>query len=703
MKIDDATVLQRYKRCHSDSTTEHDRIVKETADFYAAYGLNSIGGRDFADLQKVWGDNPPEIGMMLSNVNTFWGELVSSRRDPTFPGFDQSPQDEVTGEMLTMALKAWRRWAGSDAVDEEVLTDCILTGYGFGEQFLETEQRPPFRPVERHVSLSDVWFDVGASSKNLKDMQEVIRRHRYSIDEAAARFRDHADSIRALSASGEGTGPAVKEGARALGGPAISVSVSSADGVKTTGASRSKRLREVAVDDFQFICFEELVQGDIPGVGPFEGRAEDYEAAMAQIEEAMAASGQPFDRPPVLPFTAATWYRARILAQSAVGEPLVLQSAEPIPGNQRLVKVITGYPERYMEGDELRTRFFGFGRVLLGMQRLVSVAIRIYIEQEARRNRGGGDVETDAFESESQYQAWLAAKSQPGAYGTIPAGSFDKIHHNAETISPHSNNMQGLFKFFSVDLVGHMLGISDQSRGTYMGDQSAKLVATMQESAVQMQARFTSAFTDYLAEGAVTMARLMLLKLDAEDIDRLLGSQPLRDGITGQKDPETGELVALPVLGPDGEPEIGPDGEPVPMTIGHFLKDAAGEIFDQDVGFGLRPSAASERMAHAMLWTQHGFLGEIAKLLPPEAGEILAPAVLKGSFAEGTVFADTAEKLEALIQKLQQKRAAEEQMQTEDGWLQFITGLAQTDFEKAGQLMTQAAEAVSGPQTGETN
>src|SRR4029079_4296558 len=120
------------------------------------------------------------------------------RKEPVFPGYDSSPGDTVIGEMLNLLIKAAHRWAGSDAVDEQALTDHIITGNGFAEEYLETECRPPYRPKERYILLSDVWFDPGANEKNRTDAQEFVRRHRYGVDEAAARFPEHADAIRAM-------------------------------------------------------------------------------------------------------------------------------------------------------------------------------------------------------------------------------------------------------------------------------------------------------------------------------------------------------------------------------------------------------------------------------------------------------------------------------------------------------------------------
>lgn len=703
MKLDDETVITRYKRALNDATPEHDRIVKVAMEYYQAYGLNSIGGKDFADLSKVWGDNPPEIGMMLSNVNTFWGQLVSSRREPMFPGFDQSPGDEVVGEMLTELLKAGRRWAGSDAVDEEALMDLILTGYGFAEDFLETDVRPPYRPDDRYVPLSDIWWDTAGNEKNLKDGQEFIRRHRYSFDEAAARFPDSEAQIEALrsdAGGGGGSTSAPGEGARALGGKTVSVSVGTADG-KSSGGSRSRRLREVGVDDFQFLVWETLMAWSTDAGGGVETTAEEFDTAMQQKEEEAAQQGQVFQRPPANSYAQGTWYRARILAQSPAGEPTILVSAVPIPGNQPLIKAMTGYPERYLDNDVIKTRYFAFGKVLLGLQRLTSVAIRLEIEQEARRNRSGGDIEEDAFDDETARRAYIDAKAVPGSWPTIPSGSADKIHPNNYTASPHVSSMQQLFQFFSVSLPSHMLGISDMTRGTFQDDRSAKFVSTQQEAALVMQTRLTTSFTAYSQKGALTMLRLMLGPegLDPPDIDRLLGNQPLFEGVTGQRDPQSGELVPVPDVDEKGQPVIDPaTGQPANVTIGGYLKKNCQQIFDNDITIGMRESTASERMANAQLTTQHGFFDNIIKALPPGAAKILIPAMLKASWAPGTIYAEAADKLETFLKQQEEQEQQQQATQTQQGWLQYLQGLVQSDPQTAQQLVQQAEQAVGGGQ-----
>lgn len=703
--LDDAHVLRRYKRLLSDAGPEHDRVVKEAADYFAAYGLNAIKGRDFADLQKVWGDHPPEVGMMLSNVNTYLGALISSRREPTFPGFNMSPQESVIGEMLTLLIKAGRRWAKSETAEARALKDLVLVGYGFVELFLETEDRPPYKPQERFLSLDRVWWDPGTNESNLTDAQEFVVSHRYSVDEAAARFGDFADLIRAMGANlGAGNQSAPGEGAKSLGGSAVSVSVDQdRDGKSKPASSKSRRLREIRVDDFQFVHFEEMAEVTMPD--PATGqpvksmvKMADFTAAMDARAKEMAPQGMMFEEPEMVPFTQPTWYRARIMATTPSGGARVVKSAEPVVGNQRLIRAMTGFLEQYEDGENtLRTRFFGFGRVLLGLQRLASVWMRLSVEQEARRNRSGGDIEEDAFATPTAKQAYVDAKAIPGSWPEIPSGASDKIHPNQEMPSPHIASISEMFNFLSVKLPAHMLGTSDIGRGTFEADRSAKWLATQQETSLQLQFDFTSAFTDYLSEGAVTMGRLMLTLLDAQDIDRLLGNQPLREGITGEVDPDTGELAPIP------DPTLPPDpqtGESPPLTLGAFLKQRVGEVFDKDVGFALRPSVASERNAYAQLLTQHGFFKDLLDAGVP--GDMLAPAVLQASFAEGSVFADLAAELKAYYQQSQQQREEAAKAQTESGWVQFIQGVGKSDPDKAVQLMQQASEAVTLPPNQQT-
>lgn len=700
MKLDDEAVLQRYRRALTDAQPEHDRLVQDAAKFSKAYALNSIDGQDFAGLSEIWGPAPPEIGSLLSNVNTFFGKINSARREASFPGFDGSPQDAVTGEMLNLLIRAGRRWGGSDKQDRRALLQFLMLGEASSEIFLETESRLPYRCEERFISPDRIWWDKGAREENRTDAQEVICRSPYSVDEAIARFpgEENEAAIRAFGQEGESGASAASAGAQQLGGRNVSVSVSAADGKSAAGGAGSRRLREVPVDDFQFIAWEQMVQWDGPDGTRQEARLEDWKALMDAMEAEAAEAGEMLPkRPEFRTFTQKTWYRARIMASSIAGEPRVLKSAEPIPGNRRLIRCLTGYPEDYLdEGNQLRTRWFGFGKVLYPLQRLTSVAIRVLMEQEARRNRAGGEMDEDAFQGDAAMEAnYFRALAIPGAYAKTKPGSDGKIRHSQPLQGTHVPAMQELFRFLSVDLVSHMLGISDMSRGTFEGDRGAKFVATMMEASVEMQTILTAAFTDYLAEGAVTMATLFLEILDAEDIDRIVGAQKPRVGITHQKNEESGELEPIMTL-PEGA------AEPVPLTIGVYLKQNAGEIFDHDISFGLRPSAASERMANAMLTMQHGWLKDLAGLIGNgvEERQALAEAALKASFAEGTAYADLAEQLPTIFQKQIAAQEAQQQAATEEGVVQFLAELAQTDFDKAAAIVQQISQAVLGPQGG---
>ncbi|HEY3492696.1 MAG TPA: hypothetical protein VGK43_07065, partial [Solirubrobacterales bacterium] len=709
-RLDDTAVLARYRRALTDAQPEHDRLVQDAAKFSKAYALNSIDGADFAGLSEIWGPAPPEIGSLLSNVNTFFGKINSARREASFPGFDGSPQDAITGEMLNLLIRAGRRWGGSDKQDRTALLHFLMLGQASSEIFLETESRLPYRCEERFIPPDLIWWDKGAKEENRTDAQEVIRRWHYSVDEAIARFpgEENEASIRAFGQEGESGSSAASAGAQQLGGRNASVSVSAADGKSPAGGAGSRRLREVPVDDFQFIAWEQMVQWDGPDGTRQEARLEDWKALMDAIEAEAAEAGEPVpQRPTIRTFTQKTWYRARIMAASIAGEPRVLKGAEPIPGNRRLIRCLTGYPEDYLdEGNHLRTRWFGFGKVLYPLQRLTSVAIRVLMEQEARRNRAGGEMDDDAFQGDSAMEAnYFRNLAIPGAYAKTKPGSDGKIRHAQPLQGTHVPAMQELFRFLSVDLVSHMLGISDMSRGTFEGDRGAKFVATMMEASVEMQTILTAAFTDYLAEGAVTMATLMLEILDAEDIDRIVGAQKPREGITHQKNPESGELEPIMTVDENTPPQMDPEtGEMVPattpLTVGVYLKQNAGEIFDHDISFGLRPSAASERMANAMLTMQHGWLKDLAGLIGNGVKErqALAEAALKASFAEGTAYADLAEQLPAIFQEQIAQQEAQQQAATEEGVVQFMQGLAQTDFDKAAAIVEQISQAVLGPQ-----
>lgn len=703
--LSDGDVLKRYKRAMADAKPEHTRVVREIEDLFSAYGLNSFKRGDFADMKETWKDNPPEIGILLSAVNTFWGSMIASRRQPSFPGFDMGTKDAVLGEALTQLIQAGRRWASSDDVDEDVVLDAILCGYGFARQSLETETRPPFHPDEEYVSADRVWWDPGGHGKNCADAQEWIVRDPFSIDEAEATFPSHLElfsGLRLMLGGDSGSaGNGVREGVQQMGGKNIQVSIDAIDGRESAPGATPRRLREVSIDDFQFRHWERMAgwyAADETGKTRWHEALEtEFQAGLDAMEAEAHAAGQPFEPPEVKSYRCATWYRARILATTAAGDPKVLQSAAPIDGNQRLVRPMTGYKERYNpEGaeDTLRTRYFGFGRVLVGLQRLFSVAMRLYIEQEARRNRDGWDVERSAFGGdENARQNFVNSRRIPGSVYEGPDGFLEKVHKRDEQPKGHTSEIQGMFGFLANDLVSYSLGVSDVSRGTFTEDRSAKWVSALNQSSLQMQQMFTQAFTSYLEEGAVTQARLMLLHLDAEDLDRLLGDQPLRKGITGQvgQDGKTLEPILT---------EADATGEQKPMTMGRYLKDNMREVMDNDVAFGLRPSAATERIANAQLMLQHGIYKDIADLLSdiPEAKEILAPVVLRASFAEGSDYADVADKLEVLIQEKQAERAQQQAEQSDQGWLQVLQNIAQSDPQHAQQLLQQAQQALGGDQ-----
>lgn len=700
--------LKRYKRFMAGAKDEHDRYLDEIASYTQGYGLNSIQGDDFAELEKVWGKNPPEIGIIMANVDAFVGGMLASRREPTFPGFDQGSVDEIVGEFMTMLVSKGRKWARSDDVDEAAVMDATLGGMAFAALSLDTDRRPPFRPEDEYLPADRVFWDTGHTKKNMRDAQELAARSFYGIEDAAAKWPEHEEAIRALELGGGAGKGAASAGAKKIGGPAVSVAVTSSQGesgVRTGGDVNARRLREVAADDFQFIHFEQLVSWEMPDGTRQENEPEVYQQFVKAAGEAAQAAGQAFAPPPTLPYSSATWYRVPILAKSPNGEELVLADPEPIPGNQRLVRALTFKGEYVRDGERLKRRWFGWGRALLGLQKLVSVAIRIEIEQEARRNRASGAIEEGAFGgSKKAMQDFIDARARPGAWPTIQPGDWEKIHEFTDTVGSRVGSMREIFSFLAVELPKYILGQGEMNRGTFDSDRSVKLVDTMLQQSNQMQQQLASSFTSFLDEGAVTMARLMLGEkgLDAEDIDRILGETgaKLREGITGQKNPETGALEPIMIPDPNGEPQPDPEtGEVVPammpMTAGRFLKENAGEIFEHDINFALRPSASSERAANAQLWFQHGVAKDMLAAGVPV--HLLVPRILKASFAQGTEYADLATELNTYYVELKEQNEAAAAAATEEGWTAFIADLAKKDPEKAFELMKQATDAVMGP------
>lgn len=702
--------LSRYKKFMRDAEPEHHRVLRECAAANQAYGGNSIQGQDFADLAILWGPTPPEIPILLANVDAFLGSLMASRKEATFPGVDTGLKDEALGGLLNILIRQARRWAGSDREDKGTLKDQILSGLSFSKLTLDTQGRPPYRPTEEHVLIDRVRWDKWARKENLLDGQDFSLDEPYGLDEAIAKWPDFEEAFRALTAgAGDSKESQPGAGARAtLNSPAAAVTVSAADGSSPGGSAggSTPRRREILVRYWEFLHFESLVHWQGPDGAEMETSAEDFTKAIREMGDAAMQAGIVFSPPEAVPVAASSWYSCRVLAKTATGEPQVLTDPEPIPGNQRLIRALTGKYEDILEGETFVRRWFGWGRILLGLQRLASTAIRIELEQESRRGRESEHVENGAFDSDAEFQAYVRAKRMPGAVLKIKDGAHEKIHPVADSVGSRVDSIRQLFQWLAIDLPRYILGISDMNRGTFEGDRSVKFLDTMLQTSLQMQSDFTSSYTYFLDEGAVALARLLLGPegLDAEDIDTILGhaGEKPREGITHEKD-ESGQLVPIMIPDPDGEPQMDPaTGAMVPatrpMTAGRYLKDNLRAIFDHEISFGFRPAAASERAANAQLMLQHGNMGEMLKAGAPP--HIVIPYMIRASFQQGTEFSDMAAELDVYYAEQKQQEEAQAQAASEEGWVAFIQNLAKTDFEKAAELMQQATDAVAGPQSG---
>lgn len=704
-QLSEKEFLERAYNRLSRSKSWFDPIWKEGGDMWDMYAGESMSPTDkryMEETKRPVIDPPFAAGL----IDTVVGAEMGQQTETVFRGVDDGLEDEVIGDWLTTLVRNGFSLADAHRHLMDAYRDDLITGYGFAVFYMNL-RKVPIRPLVKTLNYWNVFPDPDAIERNLLDSQYFFIESKWPLQDAQARWSS-PEQRKAL------------EGAYASSdNPPANLPQT----ISTSAGSGSTSTRQgVQIYEYQYRLAEACCVYVDPETGEQKNvRREEYDARVAELaaaakaadkeyrqrlaaweaiqeEQAMDvtglgfAAGMPQQEPPPAPpepvlideetvhhYNGDRFYRAFIAGRDSKTGAL-LEKKEIVEG-EFTIKAVTGYP--WKKSREERVRFYGMMRKVYDIQIWWSKALQLWIELLSRKVKDGGFIEKSAFETPEDAAKFVKNSSIPGMFHMVADGAnaAGKIKLN-----PPVTGEPGLAELWNMltEMFGMVSGVSRGLQGTLTQDRSNVLVSNLQEQGLQMLLPVRAPRTAFVMACGRLFARMCLNHLPADELDRILGVQKIKDiTVQMQPDPETGEEIEVPLP----SKEIGPDGQPLPLTAGKILKSDQFDLLDYDVTVDVAVATTSQKLATWQIMNQHGMADVLAKNLP---GDIWLPAFLRNAPLPGTVTKEMADKAETYF--AEQKKAG-----TAQGIMESFQKLLQANPEEAQQIIAQMGQ-MSGQQ-----
>lgn len=597
--LDEAELETFLEQARSSAYSWRNEILENRRECYRFYGGESLTTDEADFVRKQSGTTvSPVISVNLSagTVNAVLGQERAQEKEVKVLGYATDTAD-VVGDWLTKIHRAIYRRGSLDKEEAQALFDLVVGGDGATETFMDVSRRPAL-PVTRHIQPWEVFADPDATRPCYEDAGFIFRERRFTVEQAQARWPDHAEELERLLRSNQiGTDMRPRLG----------------EGNSNRAGSPSRR-SNVKVIDFSYCRYVPKVEYEDPEEGikrvtrdEYDRRKEEVLGAYAeqvrsqleehemQISAATMAGALPPPIPdpppePAMPILAEypgkCWYRAHYLASgrsSKVGEMgkpvkgfrgLVLDHKK-IPIELAPIQVATGLAKKHF--DEERISYFGLMSLVMDLQRYLSKSLALYIEILARGSKGGGWLGPGAIPDGENASEWIRRQSKPGNWDQV--GDLEQIKEKSVQSTPVG--MERVFDMLA-GLFPVVTGVTDWVKGTASTERSNVLISNLQQQAIQMLEPLMRQFDTLRKNNARLRLEMALLHLDDDLLNEMVGEvKEEGKGITWDEQP-----------GPDGMPQRVELATPAQILRGVDINDLN---FDVQIG-------SSSLFAKSQLW-----------------------------------------------------------------------------------------------------
>lgn len=550
----------------------------------------------------------------LSTINTVLGQDMVDRREAHYEGVDGDAKDQFVGELYTIARRQFYNLCQGHREESEAHLDQLISGYGWCEAFMDASDYPVL-PVVSWVDCLEMYPDPDAKKQNLRDATYIIRKQRWLLEDAVARFPSKRTDLERLANKGPKKGDSVFP------------KKASADNYRSGGS-------DVIVDDenavyiydYQRKRIERWVAFDHPVEGRKFVPEETFKKELKELMQMVGAEGQPVISSPE-DIDAVVIYKRVVYrgfyASANNLEAFELEEPKRIKEDRFTYVPATGYRGR---DEQQRVKFFGLMALIYEPQLWIAKALSYGLEYLARGNKGGGIVKAKVFENPQKY---IQNKAKIGYWAVANDDanfSEDIWEERATTWHPGFEKMLDI----AVDVQPKITTVSEWLKGTATTERSNVLITNLQSQNQVALAPLADPLSAFRIELATLFALLIKNYIYIEDFNAVVGEQSCEDvTYTYQVDENTGQKMR----GPDGKPIKAPitvqeEGEEQPRPITPYDLIVEKDVLKFNVAVDLGSASVTGKQAMWQLFTNTAFIQKLIEVMP-QLGRRILPVLLR--------------------------------------------------------------------------